>query len=98
MDILLIPAEFMALLFIPMPFVAFVISAIFYLVFKKNASKTALVAALLWLIYGAYESMLKFGYLCSEGCDIRIDLIFIYAILLFSSGVVIAKLINSHNT
>lgn len=91
------PVEFMALLFVPMPFVAFVISIIFYLIFRKNASKTALVAALLWFVYGTYESMLKFGYLCPEGCNIRIDLAFIYTILLFSSTLVMAKLLNTPN-
>ena len=98
MDILLIPVKLMGFIFIPVPFIAFVISIIFYFIFKKHASKTAFVTVFLWFVYGAYESMLRFGYLCPEGCNIRIDLIVIYPVLLFSSTLVVAKLINPPNT
>jgi hypothetical protein len=39
------------------------------------------VAAVLWLLYGVYESMMYARILCSGECNIRVDLLLIYPIL-----------------
>jgi hypothetical protein len=40
------------------------------------------VSAGLWLLYGAYESLMYARILCSGECNIRVDLLLIYPILL----------------
>lgn len=40
------------------------------------------VAAGLWLLYGVYESLMYARILCSGECNIRVDLLLIYPILL----------------
>ena len=39
------------------------------------------VAAVLWLLYGVYESLMYARILCSGECNIRVDLLLIYPIL-----------------
>ena len=40
------------------------------------------VAAALWLLYGAYESLMYARILCTGDCNIRVDLLLICPILL----------------
>jgi hypothetical protein len=40
------------------------------------------VAGGLWLLYGVYESLMYARILCSGECNIRVDLLLIYPILL----------------
>jgi hypothetical protein len=41
-----------------------------------------LSAALSWLAYTVWESLLRYGGLCSGECNIRVDLLVIYPLLL----------------
>ena len=43
------------------------------------------VAGGLWLLYGVYESLMYARILCSGECNIRVDLLLIYPILLIVS-------------
>jgi hypothetical protein len=61
-----------------------------YLIAKR---RLVAVAAGLWLAYAAYEYGMKLRLLCSGECNIRIDLLLIYPLLLimtFASFVVFA--------
>ena len=49
------------------------------------------VAAGLWLLYGIYESLVYARILCSGECNIRVDLLLIYPILLFVTGTAVAR-------
>lgn len=56
-------------------------------IFIGHAAKArfATVTAFLWLIYGMYEWMMYARILCSGDCNIRMDLLFIYPMLLLAS-------------
>ena len=53
------------------------------------------VATVLWLLYGAYESLMYARILCSGECNIRVDLLLIYPILLI---VTIAACVSAAKT
>jgi hypothetical protein len=48
-------------------------------------ARFAFVVMLLWIIYGMYEWMMYARILCSGDCNIRMDLLFIYPVLLLLS-------------
>ncbi len=59
--------------------------ALFLLIGIAAKSRFAFAAAILWVIYGMYEWMMYARILCSGDCDIRMDLLIIYPILLLVS-------------
>ena len=67
------------------PWLALVPAALFGGLYVRRWSAFALVAALAWLIYGAYETGMALRWLCSGECNIRVDLLVIYPLLLLLS-------------
>ena len=55
-----------------------------YLRFHRPLS---LVAGMAWVLYGIYEGALQGGLICSQGCNIRIDLLLIFPVLALLSFV-----------
>lgn len=51
------------------------------------------VAAVLWLAYGVYESLMYARVLCTGECNIRVDLLLIYPLLLLitAAGIISAS-------
>jgi formate hydrogenlyase subunit 3/multisubunit Na+/H+ antiporter MnhD subunit len=49
---------------------------------RRTARRLAVGAGVLWLLYALYEFGVKQRWLCSGECDIRIDLLAIYPVLL----------------
>ena len=47
--------------------------------------RAAAVATVSWLVYGAYEGLMKARILCSGECNIRVDLLVIYPFLIIVS-------------
>jgi hypothetical protein len=43
------------------------------------------VAAILWLLYAVYERLVATGVLCDPNCNIRVDLVFFFPILLIAT-------------
>ncbi len=62
-------------------FVGFVYLRMFY----NHRTIPSLVAGLLWVIYSIYEFLMYMRILCTGECNIRIDLLIIYPILIASS-------------
>lgn len=81
--------------FIDQPLLAIVPAIIHFFVYAVSKSRLALLAGLLWLIYSPYEYGMKGHILCSGDCNIRVDLLFIYPILIIFSlgGIVVAATI-----
>ena len=50
--------------------------------FRLTRARLALVTGVLWIIYGCYEYLMQIRVLCSGECNIRVDLLLIYPILL----------------
>src|SRR5262245_48850786 len=44
-----------------------------------------IVAAILWLLYAVYEHLVATGVLCDASCNIRVDLVFLFPILLIAT-------------
>jgi ABC-type transport system involved in cytochrome c biogenesis permease subunit len=52
------------------------------------------VAAVAWLAYSAYETGMRLRWLCSGECNIRLDLLAIYPLLLVLSLVALIALMR----
>jgi len=85
MDILLLPLTAMGYVFIVMPAAVLIPAALFGWLYTKSGSWPYLGVTLLWLIYSVYEFGMYLRILCSGECNIRIDLLLIYPMLLFTS-------------
>ena len=63
------------------PFLALVPAAVFFALFAAARRGLILVTALSWLAYVPYEYAMKLRLLCSGECNIRVDLLLIYPVL-----------------
>ena len=57
-------------------------------------SKLLITTSTVWFLYGVYEYLMRFRVLCSGECNIRIDLLLIYPILLILSVIAVATLVK----
>jgi len=85
MEILLLPLSIMGTAFIVMPATALIPAGVFSWLYIKSRSWPCLVATLLWLVYTLYEFGMYLRILCSGECNIRVDLLLIYPLLLLMS-------------
>jgi len=84
-DILLIPLQVMGDIFIAAPYFAFIPALLFGFLYTRTHTKLQLSTTLLWGVYALYELAMKLRILCSGECNIRIDLLLIYPLLLIIS-------------
>lgn len=68
-------------IFIAWPALALLPAALFGFLYMLRRHRLLLVTALLWLAYGVYEYGMKLRILCSGECNIRVDLLLIYPVL-----------------
>lgn len=71
--------------FIQWPWLALVPVAAFGALYAQSRASSALAAALAWLGYLLYELAMKLRWLCSGECNIRVDLLVLYPLLLLVS-------------
>lgn len=64
------------------PLGATLIGAAMLLGFGYAKIRTGMVTGALWIIYSIYEFLMYFRILCSGECNIRIDLLLIYPLLI----------------
>ena len=64
------------------PFAATVFGAVMLLGFGRAKIRTGVVTGVLWIVYSIYEFLMYFRILCSGECNIRIDLLVIYPLLI----------------
>ena len=69
-------------LFIEHPVLAALIGALFLAGYLVSRRPTSAVAAVAWLAYSAYETAMRLRWLCTGECNIRVDLLLIYPLLL----------------
>ena len=98
MELLFLPLSAMGAVFILAPVAAILPAAFFLWVFIKHKRKSALIAGLSWLVYLAYEYLMKLRILCSGECNIRIDLLLIYPFLLAVSLIAIIVVIKNYRS
>jgi hypothetical protein len=81
-------------IFIEHPWVAALIGLLLLGLGRWRGRRTVAVVAVLWLLYAAYETGMKQRWLCSGECNIRIDLLLIYPVLLLSLAVAAVSLLR----
>ena len=81
MDIGVLPG-----VFIQWPWLALVPGCAFALAWVRCRRASVLVAALAWLAYFAYELAIWLRVLCTGECNIRVDLLVFYPVLLALSA------------
>ena len=64
------------------PLVALVPSLSFFILTFYTRRLTVAFAAIAWALYAAYEEAMTLHVFCPRGCNIRLDLILIYPILI----------------
>ena len=77
------------------PFLALVPIAVFALLFLWSRSRIAFVAGLLWALYLPYELAMKYRLLCSGECNIRVDLLVLYPVLIVTSVLAIVMSVRA---
>lgn len=69
-------------IFIAYPFLAAVIGTLLLVLGRSRRRRTAVGVGIVWLLYFAYETGMQQRWLCTGECNIRIDLLLIYPLLL----------------
>jgi hypothetical protein len=65
-----------------LPVLALIPAALSLLLFRRARLSIALVTGLAWLVYAPYEYAMLRRWLCTGECNIRVDLLLIYPLLL----------------
>jgi hypothetical protein len=81
-------------IFIEYPYLAAVVGVVLLTLGKWKHRRTATTVGVLWLPYAVYELGMKLRWLCSGECNIRVDLLLIYPVLLIASAVALVSLLR----
>jgi hypothetical protein len=89
--------EFLSIMaiFIQYPWLAALIGLFLVGLGRSRGRRTAIVAGVTWLLYAAYETAMRLRWLCSGECNIRVDLLLIYPLLLAATVVGMVSLLRA---
>jgi len=73
------------------PWLALVPGVLLLVLYGRTRRLSALLVGLAWLAYCLYEYAMKLRILCSGECNIRIDLLAIYPMLVVGSAVALIR-------
>ena len=73
------------------PWLALVPAIVFAVLYWRSNLRLTAIASLAWFLYTIYEYGMYLRILCSGECNIRIDLLLIYPVLLILSITAIIK-------
>jgi len=73
------------------PWMAWVVAAGLAALWRWSRSKAAAVAAVAWAGYGVYEYLMYARILCTGECNIRVDLLLFYPLLLVLAVVAVVQ-------
>ena len=68
-------------LLIASPWLAFVPAALFIVAYEMTKRRLVFWTGVIWILYGLYEYGMKRRWLCSGECNIRVDLLLLYPVL-----------------
>lgn len=74
------------------PFLAAAIGIVLFAIGRHRRRKVAVGAGVVWLLYGLYELGMQRRWLCRGECNIRVDLLLIYPVLLIGLLVAVVSL------
>jgi hypothetical protein len=81
-------------IFIEHPWLAAAVGVLLVGLGRTRARRIAIVVGVIWLLYAAYETAMRLRWLCSGECNIRVDLLLIYPLLLAATLVGIVSLLR----
>jgi hypothetical protein len=67
------------------PWLAFAAAGVLVALWLWRRARSAAVAATLWIAYGVYETLMHLRVLCTGECNIRVDLLLFYPVLLVAT-------------
>jgi hypothetical protein len=71
-------------IFIAYPLLAAAVGIVLLVLGRRTRRGTAVTAGVVWLLYALYETGMQKRWLCSGECNIRVDLLLLYPLLLLS--------------
>jgi hypothetical protein len=77
------------------PWIAVVVALTLYLLTRTRTLRVPLIAAAGWLAYSLYEYGMKLRILCSGECNIRVDLLLVYPLLIVLTLAAIISLLRN---
>ena len=81
-------------IFIQYPVLAAIIGLLLLGLGRWIGRRLVTAVGVIWLLYAAYETGMQQRWLCSGECNIRIDLLLIYPLLLVMSGAAAASMLR----
>jgi formate hydrogenlyase subunit 3/multisubunit Na+/H+ antiporter MnhD subunit len=84
-------------LFIEYPLVAAAIGVVLLGLGRRAHRRVAVGAGLAWLLYGLYEIGMKQRWLCTGECNIRVDLLIIYPVLVIGLLAALVSLLRARS-
>ena len=76
---------FLGSVFIPHPWVAFIPALVFGLLYLTSKRRAIVIASAAWAVYACYEYGMYRRWLCGGECNIRVDLLLVYPVLILVS-------------
>ena len=71
--------------FVAWLWLALIPAVVFLVLYRASQRRLVAGAAIVWLIYALYEYAMRRRWLCTGECDIRVDLLLLYPLLVFVS-------------
>ena len=84
-------------IFVEYPLLAGAIGIVLLGLGRRAHRRVAVGAGLVWLLYGLYEIGMQQRWLCTGECNIRIDLLLIYPVLLVGLVAALVSLLRARS-
>ncbi len=95
MDILVLPLRWFGDEFISHPWIALFPALIFFLLYRHKRRRWVLAASVCWFAYTLYEYAMTLKLICDGECNIRVDLVLIYPLLIVVSVIALSIYVKS---
>jgi hypothetical protein len=82
-------------IFIQYPWLAAIVGAILIGFGRQKRRISPIVIGVIWLLYAGYETGMQLRWLCTGECNIRVDLLLIYPLLLALTVVAMVSLLRA---
>lgn len=82
-------------IFIEWPWLALAPAACFGFLYRRSRRTLSAAVAMMWLLYALYEYSMQRRWLCSGECNIRVDLLLLYPVLILVSAAALVVAVRS---
>ena len=88
----------MMAIFIQYPWLATAIGVFLAGLGYRRGRRTAIAMGVIWVLYAGYETAMRLRWLCTGECNIRVDLLLIYPLLLATAAVGVVSLLRPRHS